>query len=445
MLLDAIPAGLEEDDGLRALTGFARQAAGADLIIAYEAGADGLAMPLAAEPGPLPRPFSTAGLRLEEQDFSGGPLPAARIRLPSAVLAALGRPAGRVYHLAAPTPEAPRSGVLMLYAANPAWQCDCPFRSGVGQGVPLLGKVFAQMLAARRAVLQRRQLGERFHDLFESVHNGIAILDGDGSTALVNQAAAQLLDLPAGELPAARLAAAMRRLREGAANGAELADTYAPLQGDLNYALVTHWLLGERQFEVDTHPILGDGRQGRIWLFADVTAQRRAQEELRRMAGTDPLTGLPNRRHFTATGQALLERLRAAGQPLGLLMLDIDHFKSINDRFGHPVGDLVLQAVAQRCRELMRDQQDMIARLGGEEFAALLPNAGPAETAAVAERLRAAVAAAPVSSPGGEVAVRVSIGGAVLTGEEALDAALERADRALYVSKQTGRDRFSFG
>ncbi|WP_419899534.1 sensor domain-containing diguanylate cyclase [Roseomonas sp. USHLN139] len=439
------PAGIEEDDGLQALAGFVRQAAGADLVVAYEAGEDGLATPRAADPGPPPGAFCTAGLRLEAHDFSGGPLPACSFRLPSGVLAALGRPAARVYHLATPVPGAPRSGVLMLYAAPPARPFDGPFRSAVGQGLPLLGKAFCQMLGARRAVLQRCLLSERFHDLFESVQSGIAILDGDGSTALVNQAAARLLDLPSGELSAARLAAAMRRLRESAGNAAALAAAYAPRQADLDYAMVTHWLIGDRQLEVDTHPILGNGRRGRIWLFVDVTAQRRAQEELRRMAGTDPLTGLPNRRHFTAAGRALVERMQAAGQPLGLLMLDIDHFKSINDRHGHPIGDLVLQAVARRCRSLLRGPHDLIARLGGEEFAVLLPQAGPAETAAVAERLRASMAARPVLSPGGDVAVHLSIGAVVRVADETLEAVLQRSDRALYSAKQAGRNRVACG
>jgi diguanylate cyclase (GGDEF)-like protein len=109
-------------------------------------------------------------------------------------------------------------------------------------------------------------------------------------------------------------------------------------------------------------------------------------------------------------------------------MLDVDHFKSINDRFGHTTGDKVLQAMARRCRVLMRDH-DLIARLGGEEFAVLLPYDTAEEGALIAERLRAAVAAEPV----GEVEVRVSIGGTTIQGEEAvLDEVLGQADKALY-------------
>jgi diguanylate cyclase (GGDEF)-like protein len=199
-------------------------------------------------------------------------------------------------------------------------------------------------------------------------------------------------------------------------------------------------MIGDRQFEVDTHPILGDGASGRIWLFNDVTAQRRAHEELRHMAGTDPLTGLANRRSFATTGQALFDRLRREGKPLTALMLDVDHFKSIHDRFGHTTGDKVLQAMARRCRVLMRDH-DLIARLGGEEFAVLLPYDTAEEGALIAERLRAAVAAEPV----GEVEVRVSIGGTTIQGEEAvLDEVLGQADKALYDAKTGGRSRVVF-
>jgi diguanylate cyclase (GGDEF)-like protein len=431
---------IAEEDGLLALTRFARRAAGADLAIAFEAGEDGIAVPLAADPGPPPHPFSVAKMRLGEYDWSQGPRPVAQLRMPSTILAALGRPARNVLYLATPTAEAPRSGVLLLSSANAPWQCECPFRDTIGHGVSMLDKVFAQMLTARSALMERRLLGERFHDLFESVSSGIVILEGDGTTALVNQAAATLLSIPAGETPADRLATAMRQLREGALNAAALAETYAPLQGQLDYDLIAYWMIGDRQFEVNTHPILGDGANGRIWLFNDVTAQRRAQEELRHMAGTDPLTGLANRRSFAAAGQTLIDRLQREGKPLSVLMLDIDHFKSINDRFGHPVGDKVLQAMAQRCRALMREH-DLIARLGGEEFAVLLPYAAGEEGAMIAERLRAAVAAEPV----GEVEVRVSIGGTSVNGGDAvLDDVLGRADKALYDAKSGGRNRVVF-
>jgi PAS domain-containing protein len=221
---------IEDEDGLLALTRFARLAAGADLAIAFEAGEDGIAVPLAADPGPTPYPFSITNMRLGEQDWSQGSRSATQLRLPSTALAALGRPARSVFYLPAPTAEAPRSGVLLLSAANAAWQCECPFRDGMGQGVPMLGKVFAQMLMSRRSVMKRRLLGERFHDLFESVSSGIVILEGDGTTALVNQAAGTLLSISAGETPAEKLAAAMRQLREGALNATALAEIYAPLQ-----------------------------------------------------------------------------------------------------------------------------------------------------------------------------------------------------------------------
>jgi diguanylate cyclase (GGDEF)-like protein len=214
--------------------------------------------------------------------------------------------------------------------------------------------------------------------------------------------------------------------------------------GNVDYAVTVLWDLGNRQLEVDTHPILGDGRNGRIWLFNDVTAQRRLEQELRRLASTDPLTGLSNRRQFAEAGGAMLRQTRSDALALSVLMLDIDHFKSINDRYGHPAGDEVLQATAQRCRAELREQ-DLMARLGGEEFAVILPATDAAEAAGIAERLRAAIAAAPVPAEEHRIEVRVSIGGTSRRAEDkTLDELLGRADQALYTAKRTGRDRVIF-
>lgn len=166
-----------------------------------------------------------------------------------------------------------------------------------------------------------------------------------------------------------------------------------------------------------------------------------ALEELARLAGTDPLTGLPNRRGFEASARAVLA---PRGRHASLLLLDLDRFKAINDGHGHPAGDAVLRAAAAVLGRHLR-AGDIAARLGGEEFAVLLPGAGAADAAALAERLRAALAA-EVPHPGGAPArVTVSIGVAAVAREgapqPALDAALAAADAALYRAKQGGRNR----
>lgn len=156
-------------------------------------------------------------------------------------------------------------------------------------------------------------------------------------------------------------------------------------------------------------------------------------------ARTDELTGLPNRRAFNEELARALARAARSGEPLSLCVLDLDHFKNVNDRFGHQVGDEVLANAAEVLRVSLREG-DLAARYGGEEFAALLPATDSATAYAVAERVRAAIAGA-AARPG--LQVTVSIGTASATAEADCDASdlLRRADRALYAAKRTGRNR----
>lgn len=158
------------------------------------------------------------------------------------------------------------------------------------------------------------------------------------------------------------------------------------------------------------------------------------RDALRLQAETDALTGLANRRHFLALASTALDRARRRGEPLSLLMLDLDHFKHINDTHGHQTGDRVLWDVGQCLGEVLR-VQDVIGRLGGEEFGILLPGLGTPAAVRVAHRLRRAVAG---RRPGG-CDVTVSLG--VATGVDDVDALLARADECLYAAKRAGRNR----
>jgi eukaryotic-like serine/threonine-protein kinase len=167
-------------------------------------------------------------------------------------------------------------------------------------------------------------------------------------------------------------------------------------------------------------------------------------QQAQELATRDGLTGLLNRRHFHEIGDRQLRADVRAGRPIAAMMIDIDHFKSINDTHGHPVGDDVIRAIATRLATQLRDA-DLIGRYGGEEFAVLL--AGPADpgaTATAAERLRAAVADTPVPTAAGPLPVTVSIGflhHPTPPDAMTLPAALEHADQALYEAKRTGRNR----
>jgi diguanylate cyclase (GGDEF)-like protein len=169
--------------------------------------------------------------------------------------------------------------------------------------------------------------------------------------------------------------------------------------------------------------------------------KRQESHRLAIQALSDELTRLPNRRALLALAEEALQRARRRGTPLALLMVDADHFKRINDEHGHATGDEVLRALAQRLSGSLRGG-DRVGRLGGEEFVVLLPQADADLAQAIAERMRAAVAQAPLPTAAGPLAVTVSIGLAQLGPQAAsVGALLAAADAALYQAKSAGRNR----
>ena len=161
------------------------------------------------------------------------------------------------------------------------------------------------------------------------------------------------------------------------------------------------------------------------------------------LSSRDPLTGLANRREFELALASEIDRVARAGEPALVLMIDIDHFKKVNDAHGHPAGDLVLKGVAQVLDDCIRPM-DTVSRFGGEEFAMILPNCPPSFGLAVAERVRIKVAGRAIAiAPGQQVQVTVSIGGAFAPQWVRSSAPLwiERADQQLYRAKSEGRNR----
>ncbi|MFK7839583.1 MAG: PleD family two-component system response regulator [Bdellovibrionales bacterium] len=177
--------------------------------------------------------------------------------------------------------------------------------------------------------------------------------------------------------------------------------------------------------------------------------RKRFQERLRSsyeislsMALTDSLTSLYNRRYLEVHLEKLLEKNRHDQKLLAVLMIDIDHFKSVNDTYGHNVGDEILKIFAQRLKESLRPT-DLIARLGGEEFTVILPDVSVARAHMVAERLRRNIASEPItcSTPDGCLMITTSIGGAMIDFQpHTVHEALERADKMLYEAKEQGRN-----
>ena len=177
-------------------------------------------------------------------------------------------------------------------------------------------------------------------------------------------------------------------------------------------------------------------RDDPAWLQAVVDA-------LCALSSRDPLTGLANRRQFEVALAREIDRVARAGEPALLLMIDIDHFKAVNDTHGHPVGDGVLRTIAARLLECVRPM-DTLARYGGEEFAVILPNCAPAFGRAVAERIRLRVEQQPVEVAGAPpIRVTISLGGAFAPQWVRSTAALwvARADEQLYRAKAEGRNR----
>lgn len=173
----------------------------------------------------------------------------------------------------------------------------------------------------------------------------------------------------------------------------------------------------------------------------DISDRKAIQLSLEWLASTDTLTGLPNRMSFFSTARAAMMRAARSGEPLSLLMVDIDHFKAINDTYGHQVGDQALKVFAGLCVARLNDQ-DIVGRLGGEEFGVLLPGTDLDGATATAEALRRALGTLAI--PGAVDGFRMSASfgvSAVLACDADLDPALSRADMALYTAKRQGRNR----
>ena len=207
-------------------------------------------------------------------------------------------------------------------------------------------------------------------------------------------------------------------------------------------ALVLYSLSSARRFS-ERYLSLVDavGRQ------AGVAIQNsRLYEEIQQLAATDPLTGLYNRRHFYTLASHEFNMARRFNQSITAIMVDIDHFKRVNDTYGHLVGDIVLQNVANRCNESLR-QSDILCRYGGEEFVILMIGTSLESALQIAERLRKRIADTPIETEGKSISITVSLGVAALgpymhpVSLTGLDILINRADQALFTSKQNGRNR----
>ena len=366
------------------------------------------------------------------------------------------------------------SRFLLVAAQQEANRARDSFRSRLierfWQGAAAMSALFAGLLfLLRRAHVAERQqtalagnlrelnrtlearVAERTHEIeadrtlrtqiVESSPSAIALLRcRDDMPMFFNARMRQMLGVdttPTTAFPPRRLfaePAAARQFDEQMAVGATLRDWEAVIAASATFAGAPTFpaLVSARRVEVRGEPAL------LIWLH-DHSQRKRLEMELQRLATTDALTLLANRRAFFERGQPALETARRYGHQVAMLMIDVDHFKSINDRYGHGAGDTMLRLLADRLREVLR-QADLIARIGGEEFAALMPETDLDAAMQVAERLREMCDGLTPDATA-EAAVSISIGVAQWRGGESLEHLLERADAALYRAKRAGRNR----
>jgi diguanylate cyclase (GGDEF)-like protein/PAS domain S-box-containing protein len=184
-----------------------------------------------------------------------------------------------------------------------------------------------------------------------------------------------------------------------------------------------------------------DGREHLLETFLDITQMKLLQKELEVLATTDSLTEIFNRRHFIELIEKEISRAKRSRTPLSVAMIDIDHFKRINDAYGHPIGDSVIKALVAIFKNDLRPY-DFLGRLGGEEFAIAMVECDLQEAFTVSERLRERVMNHVIKADDQNINITISVGVAEISGDmESFESIINRADEALYLAKSLGRNR----
>lgn len=285
--------------------------------------------------------------------------------------------------------------------------------------------------------------------LLEEMSEGVYLVDRDRQILYWNAAAERITGFASAEILG-------RSCRDNVLNdvdedGQALCEGRCPLWDSIQAGcrnggrLFLHHKAGHRKpVNVRTLPLVDvEGRiVGGIEIFTDLTDECDAERmhELEALAAADPLTNLPNRRYFDTTVESRFAEKRRHNIPFALALVDIDHFKSVNDEHGHQLGDRVLLAVARKLRGACRPY-DFVARWGGEEFAILLGNVHTQEAALVADRCRKLIAETEVPHENASLSVRVSVGVACARDTDDAASLYEAADAALYEAKRRGRNR----
>ncbi len=296
--------------------------------------------------------------------------------------------------------------------------------------------------AKKEAEEALRQSEQRFRTAMESAPTGMAVVSLDRDFVEVNPALCRLLGR-----------------RESWLLRHSLADVLDPVDDMLDHRLREDLLRGTAQSLTRDHQMIhADGRRvlveqsvgllrdptgqptGFVSQFADVTEARRVRDQLRFLATHDSLTELLNRRELVARVSGILEQTPRTGENIGILFIDLDRLKPINDTYGHAAGDEVIVTVARRLRDKVR-ATDIVARFGGDEFVVVLPAVHTTEDAERIARILHEEVRQPIHHDGAQIHTSMSVGAVVVPHGFDPDLALRRADEALYAAKRQGRDR----
>ena len=323
-----------------------------------------------------------------------------------------------------------------------------------GSKIQFAGKIAVagstlDITARKQAENALRKSESKFRSLFESSRDAVMILDKDRFVDC-NGAALEMFKCDNADIFLGK--------RPG-----DFSPSYQPsgldskteIQKNLSKALSegclfiewVHKRLDGKEFpaEVMLSEVEVEGKQMVQALIRDITQRKIMEDELKRLATTDPLTGANNRRSLLEKGASELLRSRRYEHPFSLLMIDVDNFKTINDTYGHNAGDMVLKSLVSMSTKVLRST-DLFGRIGGEEFAVILPETDDQKAIEVAERLRKGLSELTVQSEEGPIRFTVSIGLATLKDEtDNLLSIMKRSDAALYKAKENGKNRVVCG
>lgn len=306
-------------------------------------------------------------------------------------------------------------------------------------------------LRQRSSAESQKQQAERLQSIVDGMDEGLMLVGGDGRVAYANPACERFLDCPAAQLSGRALADLL------AAPASQDYAAYFANPDDLEAArrcrgtrevLLPQGDGSVRAMDLSLSPMAG-GEALFVALLHDITHHKQSETALQRAALVDPLTRIANRRHFDAFMDKEWARAIRSGQPLSLIVCDVDHFKGYNDSLGHAAGDACLQAIAEALQSHAMRPTDLAARYGGEEFVILLADTAEDAAARLGEAARAHVERLAIPNPraatSGVVTVSVGVASIVPTLFDDVRSFFVAADRAMYEAKARGRNRVILG